>query len=61
VLREAKALYPALGVVMLTGVLDEHIGRQALREGAFDYVTKPVNLRYLDLVVWYTLATMTIA
>ena len=60
VLREAKAIDPALSVIMLTGVVDEAIGRQALRAGAFDYVTKPVDLKYLDRVVWYKLAQMTI-
>ncbi len=61
VLREAKAIDPALSVVMLTGVLDEDIGRQALQQGACDYVTKPVDLNHLERVVWYMLATMTIA
>ncbi len=61
VLREAKAFDPAVGVVMLTGVLDETIGRQALQAGAFDFVTKPVDLRHLERVLWYKLATMTLA
>ena len=60
VLREAKAIDPALSVVMLTGVLDEDIVRQALQQGACDYVTKPVDLHQLERVVWYMLATMTI-
>ncbi len=61
VLREAKAFDPAVGVVMLTGVLDESIGGQALQAGAFDFVTKPVDLRHLERVLWYKLATMTLA
>ncbi len=60
VLGEAKAIDPGVSVVMLTGVLDEAIGRQALREGAFDYVTKPVDLNHLERLVWYKLTTMTL-
>ena len=60
VLREAKAVDPAVAIIMLTGVLDEDIGRQALQQGACDYVTKPVDLHQLERVVWYMLATMTI-
>ncbi len=51
VLWEAKAIDPGVGVSMLTRVLDEAIGRQALREGPFDYVTKPVDLKRLERVV----------
>lgn len=50
VLREAKAIDPAVGVVMLMGVLNEAMGRQALREGALDYVTKLVDLQHLERV-----------
>jgi DNA-binding response OmpR family regulator len=60
VLREAKARDPALSVVMLTGVLDETIGRLAFQRGAVDYVTKPVDLEYLERVVWYMLMRTTI-
>ena len=60
VLSQAKAIDPAVGVIMLTGVLDETIGDLALQAGAFDYVTKPVDLKHLDRVVWYQLTNMTI-
>ncbi len=61
VLRETKKLDPAVGVIMLTGLLDEAIGRQTLQAGAFDYITKPVDLKHLDRVLWYKLANMTLA
>ena len=60
VLREARAIDPAVSVIMLTGVLDETIGRQALRAGTSESVTKPVDLRYLDQVVWSKLTVMTL-
>lgn len=60
VLRQAKAIDPTVSVIMLTGVVDEDIGRQALQAGAFDYVTKPVDLKHLERVVWYLLTAMTL-
>ena len=60
VLREAKAIDPAVGVIMVTGVHDEEIGRQAMRDGAFDYITKPLDLQYLEKSLWYKITTMTL-
>ena len=60
VLREAKAIDPAVGVIMVTGVQEEAIGRQALRDGAFDYITKPLDLTYLEKSLWYKITTMTL-
>lgn len=60
VLRQAKALDPAVGVFMVTGLHDEAVGREALQAGAFDYITKPFDLRYLEQTLWYKLTTMTL-
>lgn len=60
VLREARALDPALGVIMVTGVAEEDIGRQAMRTGAFDYIVKPLDLPYLEKSLWYKVTTMTL-
>ncbi len=48
VLRQAKKLDPAVGVIMVTAVQDEEVFKEALEEGAFDYLTKPLNLTYLE-------------
>ncbi len=48
VLRQAKKLDPAVGVIMVTAVQDEEVFNEALSEGAFDYLTKPLNLTYLE-------------
>ncbi len=60
VLREAKAIDPALGVVMITGVQEEVVGREAMQSGASDYITKPLNLDYLEKTLWYKVTTMTL-
>ncbi len=60
VLREAKAIDPALGVIMVTGLLEEEVGREAMQAGAFDYITKPLDLQYLEKSLWYKITTMTL-
>ncbi len=60
VLREAKAIDPTVGVIMVTGVQEEEIGRRAMRDGAFDYITKPLDLQYLEKSLWYKITTMTL-
>jgi DNA-binding response OmpR family regulator len=47
-LREAA---PKLPVIMASGVGEEATVRQAIDTGAYDYVTKPFNLEYLETVV----------
>lgn len=51
VLRHALSLNPAPAVMMLTahGTIENAV--EALKEGAFDYLTKPVNLKELRLLV----------
>lgn len=50
-LRAMKATHPKLPVVMVSGVDDEETVNEALRVGAYDYVTKPFSLEYLETVV----------
>lgn len=51
-LREAK---PGLKAIMITAVDDEDIAREAMEQGAVDYVTKPLDLNYLDTQVTFQL------
>ena len=50
-LKKIKELKPGLAVVMATGMQDEQIAREAITLGAYHYVTKPFDLKYLELVV----------
>ncbi len=59
-LRRIREIDREVGVIMLTAVRDSAVGRESLRQGAFDYVTKPVDFKYLDHVLWYKVATMTV-
>jgi len=50
-LKEIKKIAPRTGVVMITAVTDEALGNKALKLGADDFITKPVDLDYLETVL----------
>ena len=51
ILEEIKKIAPRVGVVMITAVTDEALGNKALKLGADDFITKPVDLDYLETVL----------
>jgi two-component system, NtrC family, response regulator AtoC len=56
VTREAKALRPDVPVVVMTAFASMETAIEAIREGAFDYASKPINLDELKHVVARALA-----
>lgn len=48
-LKRIKEINEDIGVIMITGVEDENIGEVALKSGAYDYITKPLDLDYLEM------------
>lgn len=60
VLEKIREIDREIGVIMLTAVNDREIGRQSLQSGAFDYLVKPIDLKYLERVLWYKVAAMTL-
>jgi DNA-binding response OmpR family regulator len=51
VLQQLRNDHPDTGVIMITAVTDEELGNDALKNGADDYITKPVDLDYLEAVL----------
>ncbi|MBI2881030.1 MAG: response regulator [Candidatus Tectomicrobia bacterium] len=51
VLRRAKDVDPSLSVIMVTAVAEQAIAKEALQAGADDYVTKPIDLNYLETTI----------
>jgi len=47
VVRRARCANPAMGVMVLTGYASLETAVEAVRLGAWDYVTKPCDARYL--------------
>ncbi len=60
VLRQVRQVDHEVGVIMVAGVNEEETGRQALKLGAFDYITKPLDFEYLERSLWYKITTMTL-
>jgi DNA-binding response OmpR family regulator len=50
-LKEIKEYDPTVGVIMVTAIDDEAMAAEALDLGAYDYITKPMNLVYIENVV----------
>jgi len=55
-LSEIRASYPDIAVIMATAVIDMNIAIECLRQGAYDYITKPFNLDEVMLSVERALA-----
>lgn len=60
VLREIRNINKDIKVIMMTGVKDEEITKEAISLGATDYITKPLSLAYLDKVVLLKVLNMEI-
>jgi two-component system NtrC family sensor kinase len=58
-LKELKAQDPEASVIMLTALHDEELARQALDEGAFEYITKSTDLDYLEMALMTKIALAT--
>ena len=50
-ISEVKALHPETEVVMITGEGNEQIVRAAFKSGALDYITKPVRLSDIEIIL----------
>jgi DNA-binding NtrC family response regulator len=51
VLKEIKKIDPDVTVIMVTVVTDHEQAKETLELGAYDYITKPVDLNYLENVM----------
>jgi len=51
VLKETRKLYPDILVILITGFASIESAIQAIREGAYDYITKPFKLEEIKIVV----------
>ncbi|MEW6321524.1 MAG: sigma-54 dependent transcriptional regulator [Acidobacteriota bacterium] len=55
-LKEFKAVYPGLRVILMTGYGTSQTSIEAIREGAYDYITKPPDIDDLRSLVRRALA-----
>jgi DNA-binding response OmpR family regulator len=52
VLRQLRQIDQTFGVIMVTAANEEGTGRTAMALGAFDYITKPLDLQCLEQSLW---------
>ena len=57
-LSAIREIDPMVGVIMATAVRDSDIAKRAVELGAYDYVTKPFNLKYMETTVLIKLMKM---
>lgn len=48
VLKKIKELKPDTGIIMITAVSETAVAEKCMEYGAFDYITKPISLEYLE-------------
>ena len=51
VLKELAPEMPKTGFIMITGNEDEEVARDCLKFGAFDYISKPIDLHTLEKTI----------
>lgn len=52
VLKILKKMVPHINVIMLTGHGSEEAAKEGIKEGAYDYLTKPCELHELIEKIW---------
>jgi DNA-binding NtrC family response regulator len=57
-MKKIKEVSPKVGVIMITGVKDEEVAKKAMELEAFDYITKPFDLNYLETSLMVKLALL---
>ncbi len=50
-LKEAMRVSPGIAVILITSVVDIEVAVDALKEGAYDYITKPFSLEQVSISV----------
>ena len=58
-LKHIREIDKEVGVIMITAVKQEEVGKHAMKLGAFDYITKPLSLKYLEDCLMVKLFQMT--
>lgn len=46
-LKQIRKMHPECIVIMVSGLHDENVAKEAIRCGAYDYLTKPFDLQFI--------------
>jgi DNA-binding NtrC family response regulator len=58
-LERIKEIDNEIGVIMITAIKQDEVGKKAMKLGAYDYITKPLSLQYLQDCLMVKLLQMT--
>jgi len=58
-LERIKEIDKEIGVIMITAIKQDDVGKKAMELGAYDYITKPLSLQYLQDCLMVKLLQMT--
>jgi DNA-binding NtrC family response regulator len=58
-LERIKEIDKKIEVIMITAIKQEEVGKKAMELGAYDYITKPLSLQYLQDCLMVKLLQMT--
>lgn len=58
ILRRVRAVDQEVGVIMITAFTDITIAQESLKSGASDFVTKPIDLDYLETSIRVKIGAM---
>ena len=47
-LQKIRAVYPEAIIIVVSGLQNEGIAKEAIEQGAYDYITKPFDFQYLQ-------------
>ena len=51
ILDKIKETSPSTVVIMVTALAENAIGVESIKRGAFDFVTKPIDLKHLEFLI----------
>jgi len=51
VLDKIKEISPSTVVIMVTALAENALGVESIKRGAFDFVTKPIDLKHLEFLI----------
>ena len=50
-MEELNQIDPTMGIIVMTGLGDDQMGKQALSQGAVDFIRKPFDFDYLGKIM----------
>jgi len=60
VLDKIKQIAPRAEVIMVTALAEHAVGLETMKRGAFDFVTKPIDLKHLEELISFKMMQMSL-